>query len=1188
MDARYRYPGANYFKREDAAVFCGRKPDAQKLFTQLMLSKILVMHAESGIGKSSLVQAGLLPLIEEEEAAIVASGKNAYRYITITVRLDEVKPSGKDEGGSILIKTLISRILAREPELTGVQLPFLENESNENLWIIAKKLQVRSARLLIIFDQFEEFQTYSFHEIEYFKKQLSELTKGDMPKNLYDKFKAASAHFFTADATREQKESINNALSLFETPADAKVLFIVREDKLGTMSLLSDYFPDILKNDFTISSLTMDAARDAVIKPGEAEGDFKSPKFRFDSDKTVDDMLEKIRDKETNFVDPFQIQILCSEIERDLVIGKNKQVIKSALIPPIDHAIQNFYQKGWKDVKVKAKLTLPQFDNLKKIVTEELFVNDRRNLFHIGALQEKDAQFDYPTVIETLINNGILRKIQSGRDTFFQLCHDRFLLPVLENSREYKREEEKEKHNKEIEALNKKNKIWIMSLIIFFLVVVGLLLFFIQRQKTNNLFEANLLTILKYQRQTNPTFSYLNAMKWKGDNGVQSDEFSEFTNSFDERWEALLTDRIVFEENLVAVTDIGVDSLEVVDKYSILHWNKRSGNIVKKHSLIRGYYTKKIEVNGNHYYLVINGYTLEIQDAEGAILDSYPASDFKKIEVSADGKYIIIGLHLYEFMGAKDKHAMLPSPKSYKFDAGDYTVFQFVDGSRYLAAGTQNGYIILFNPQKLINQKQAIEFVLPRGESGKQYGIYSIAADRKAMRLFAGNSNRTVEVWDLPAIIKDNPNTTALSARERENRIGNALQNLRPIRVMERHTDTVHTLSLSANDSILISFGSDNRVILWDPISVGYYTILPDRYHQYKGIGTLDHSHQFYSATSSGLLQLWRMKQPSDLYNSITLINSTPFEFHLAELEGKYLQKLIVYDTARTENYYGFLMNYLRSTQIDRYDYSDENLGKAFEKAQKEINLLYNRLLARKDYEKAIPIQNKRLLFNGFSSFNIICQAVIRNANSQQSSEWEGAENLNDIYATYAKTLLGNAKLLLQNPAHGEIREMMLTNSDLFIIADYYRDSLVKYDSAAKFAKVACQLVATFYEKFDTIPELKDLLGDSYGDMGYMCLFTKEYKEAIDYSEKSLLLDRKRNQYAVTNLALGTLLSGDYAKARRIYSEYQKQKDRRWGSFAQLFLNDFEALESAGIISEEGDPIVFEEVKKIRSLLMSK
>ena len=73
QEKKYRYPGINFFTKDDQDIFCGRADDAQKLFNRVMLNNTLVLHGESGTGKSSLVQAGLVPLLEKQNVYLVAS-----------------------------------------------------------------------------------------------------------------------------------------------------------------------------------------------------------------------------------------------------------------------------------------------------------------------------------------------------------------------------------------------------------------------------------------------------------------------------------------------------------------------------------------------------------------------------------------------------------------------------------------------------------------------------------------------------------------------------------------------------------------------------------------------------------------------------------------------------------------------------------------------------------------------------------------------------------------------------------------------------------------------------------------------------------------------------------------------------------------------------------------------------------
>src|SRR5688572_28931282 len=62
---RSRYPGSIAFAREDHALFFGREKELKKLYDLLQIKKMLILFSASGMGKSSLINAGLIPMMEK-------------------------------------------------------------------------------------------------------------------------------------------------------------------------------------------------------------------------------------------------------------------------------------------------------------------------------------------------------------------------------------------------------------------------------------------------------------------------------------------------------------------------------------------------------------------------------------------------------------------------------------------------------------------------------------------------------------------------------------------------------------------------------------------------------------------------------------------------------------------------------------------------------------------------------------------------------------------------------------------------------------------------------------------------------------------------------------------------------------------------------------------------------------------
>src|SRR5206468_9588252 len=58
---RSPYKFLDYFEPEDADLFFGREQECRELHRRFHTSRLLILHGESGTGKTSLIRAGLIP-----------------------------------------------------------------------------------------------------------------------------------------------------------------------------------------------------------------------------------------------------------------------------------------------------------------------------------------------------------------------------------------------------------------------------------------------------------------------------------------------------------------------------------------------------------------------------------------------------------------------------------------------------------------------------------------------------------------------------------------------------------------------------------------------------------------------------------------------------------------------------------------------------------------------------------------------------------------------------------------------------------------------------------------------------------------------------------------------------------------------------------------------------------------------
>lgn len=215
---KYRYPGTQPFSTSQQHIFFGRKQDIEDLYRHINLERMVVLYAKSGLGKSSLLNAGIVPKIE-------ADG----RYTPLNIRFGAYQ-KGNEESPLFLTKAAI-RSNTSAPTILNDLIP-----EEDSLWSLVKEQQILAKGTkdyLLIFDQFEELFTYPEHLIQSFKRELSELVHTTIP------------HRFREVVEQRIKSSPNSIdqtrLDLLHTPFDLKVVMAIRSDRISLLNGLSDY-----------------------------------------------------------------------------------------------------------------------------------------------------------------------------------------------------------------------------------------------------------------------------------------------------------------------------------------------------------------------------------------------------------------------------------------------------------------------------------------------------------------------------------------------------------------------------------------------------------------------------------------------------------------------------------------------------------------------------------------------------------------------------------------------------------------------------------------------------------------------------------------------------------------------------------------------------------------------------------
>src|SRR5215469_16205027 len=144
------YFGLDYYEEKYGQWFFGRATEGGKIITNLRAARLTLLHAESGVGKSSLLRAGVAWRMRR-----LAEDSRARSTRSVPI----VFSSWKDDPVPELAGEICTAI---KPYLPGSPEPDLPADRLDAA--IEAASGVANASLLIMLDQFEEYFLYRFRE----------------------------------------------------------------------------------------------------------------------------------------------------------------------------------------------------------------------------------------------------------------------------------------------------------------------------------------------------------------------------------------------------------------------------------------------------------------------------------------------------------------------------------------------------------------------------------------------------------------------------------------------------------------------------------------------------------------------------------------------------------------------------------------------------------------------------------------------------------------------------------------------------------------------------------------------------------------------------------------------------------------------------------------------------------------
>ena len=402
----YRYPGINAFEEAQKDRFHGRNVESEQLCALLTQEKLTILYGKSGYGKTSLLNAGVRPLLLEKSA------KSKRRYNPINIRFNA------STGEETLLEKFKRQFgqfathIGMVPATHGVALP-------DTRWGIVRGYTfptgAPAAVFVLLFDQFEEFFTYPPEQQQDFKDQLAELLYADYP------------HFLEQNEAHLQA----NQIAALAEPLDVRTLFSIRADRMHELNRLADRLDKILHNLYELNALPRAEAEKAIVLPAalpQSEG-FAGAPFAFDRT-ALDRILDFLADAQGR-VEANQLQILCDSFEQRTIAEKITRFSTDNL-GDLQQVISNYYHHKIADIHP------PETRLAVQRLCEEGLAMEGEPPIRLSLHEAQIARLFGvpPALLLRLVDLRLLRaEAGAGGGAVYELPHDTLLLPVLEAKR---------------------------------------------------------------------------------------------------------------------------------------------------------------------------------------------------------------------------------------------------------------------------------------------------------------------------------------------------------------------------------------------------------------------------------------------------------------------------------------------------------------------------------------------------------------------------------------------------------------------------------------------------------------------------------------------------------------------------------------------------------------------------------
>ncbi|HET7204842.1 MAG TPA: hypothetical protein VFI92_15890 [Steroidobacteraceae bacterium] len=404
LDPENPWLGLSSYTEETRAYFHGRDDEAAELARRVQRKPLTILFGQSGLGKTSLLRAGLVPRLRGEGFCPV--------YVRVDYSPESPTPAEQ-------IKQAIFRATAETGQWSQAGVAV----AGESLWEflhhrgdLLHDAGGRTVLPLLIFDQFEEVFTLAQADdagrrrAKQFLEELADLVENRPPVELERRIDADEIDAGQFDFAR----------------ADYRILIALREDYLAHLESVKGVMPSITQNRMRLARMSGAQALSAVLKPGG----------RLVSHEVAESIVRFVAggsELANAEVEPSLLSLVCRELNNTRLAQGRAEISADLLAGSRETILSEFYERALAD----------QPPGVRRVIEDELLTESgyRESLAEERVLKALATAGAPADALATLVDRRLLRIEERLDVRRVELTHD-VLCNVVKASRDLRHERE--------------------------------------------------------------------------------------------------------------------------------------------------------------------------------------------------------------------------------------------------------------------------------------------------------------------------------------------------------------------------------------------------------------------------------------------------------------------------------------------------------------------------------------------------------------------------------------------------------------------------------------------------------------------------------------------------------------------------------------------------------------------------